>query len=145
MSTFLMMTCNTYCYSLTFLLYKIFFLVSYSRETIFAGVSDKSSSSSLLSEFITIIDLTVNCDPVVESEGSSSSILFNVSGGWTESSVSSFEPVVEVQANNRGPANSSKSSNGVSGVGGGEVARPDPAAHCWPFLLNRQHGSWQRM
>lgn len=33
---------------------------------------------------------------------------------------------------NRGPVNSSmSSSNGVSGVGGGEVARPDPAAFCW--------------
>ena len=104
----------------------MFHCVSYSRETIFVAVSERSSSS-LGSVPVTVgfmlTDLTVSCDPVVESDGSSSSILINVSGGSTASSVSSV-PI----ANNLGPVKiSSQSSSGVSGVGGGEDARPDPA------------------
>lgn len=60
----------------------------YSRDTILVAVSDSSSSPSLLGFILT--DLTVNWDPVVESEVSSSSIFINVSGGSIESNVSSF-------------------------------------------------------
>lgn len=94
----------------------------------FVAVLDRSSSSSLLVplEFM-VNDLTVNWDPAVESERSSSSILFNVSGGSTDSNVSCRSVLIE---SNPGPLNSSKSSSGVSGVGGGDAARPDPAAQC---------------
>lgn len=97
----------------------------------FVAVLDKSSSSSLLVALGLIVnDLTVSWDPVVESDGSSSSILFSVSGGSTESKVSCKSALIE---SNPGPLNSSKSSSGVSGVGGGDEARPDPAAQ-WSLV-----------